>query len=67
MAPNLSSGDYKIVTLLEANPLAGISLTGPDFQDVYVGGSVTKARQSCVSIWNAGLTPSTVVGSQARW
>ncbi|KAI9458980.1 hypothetical protein HD554DRAFT_2177146 [Boletus coccyginus] len=42
MAPNLTSGDYKIVTLLETNPLAGISLTGPDFQDVYVGGPVTK-------------------------
>ncbi|KAF8127209.1 hypothetical protein EV363DRAFT_1346178 [Boletus edulis] len=40
MAPNLTSGTFNIVSLLDGNP-ASINLTLPGFQFVYLNGPVT--------------------------
>ncbi|KAG6373567.1 hypothetical protein JVT61DRAFT_6214 [Boletus reticuloceps] len=41
MAPNLTSGTFKIVSLIDGNPPASINLTLPGFQSVYLNGPVT--------------------------
>ena len=42
MAPNLHSGEFKIVSLVEGKPLAGVNFTLPGIQNVYLGAPVTK-------------------------
>ena len=42
MAPNLTSGNFRIVSLVEGNPLVGVSLILPGIQNVILGGPVTK-------------------------
>jgi len=67
MAPNLTSGNFRIVSLVEGNPLASVNHTRPGVQDVVLGGPVTKVSQYFVFIWNARLTLSAVVGNQERF
>ncbi|KAI9569982.1 hypothetical protein HD554DRAFT_2037680 [Boletus coccyginus] len=42
MAPNLTSGNFRIVSLEEGNPPAGVNFTLPGLQSVYLGAPVTK-------------------------
>ncbi|KAF8130798.1 hypothetical protein EV363DRAFT_221500 [Boletus edulis] len=41
MAPNLTPGTFKIVSLIDGNPPASVNLTDPGFQSVYLNGPVT--------------------------
>ncbi|KAF8130662.1 hypothetical protein EV363DRAFT_1166338 [Boletus edulis] len=41
MAPNLTPGTFKIVSLIDGNPPASVNLTAPGFQPVYLNGPVT--------------------------
>ncbi|KAG6372630.1 hypothetical protein JVT61DRAFT_7380 [Boletus reticuloceps] len=41
MAPNLTSGTFRVVSLIEGNPPASVNLTRPAFQSVYLNGPVT--------------------------
>ncbi|KAI9569983.1 hypothetical protein HD554DRAFT_2086122 [Boletus coccyginus] len=41
MAPNLTSGSFRIVSLVDGNPLASVNLTRPGVQNVILGGPVT--------------------------
>ena len=40
MAPNLTPGVFKIVSLIEGNPPVGVNLTLPGFQNVYLNAPV---------------------------
>jgi hypothetical protein len=66
MAPNLTPGVFKIVSLVEGHPPVGVNFTQPGFQDVYLNAPVTAVWWFLVSIQNAWLTSSAVVGSQER-
>ena len=67
MPENLTSGTFKIVSFLEGNPPTGVGHILPGFQYVYLNGGITTVWQLLVSIQNAKLTSSAVVGSQAIW
>ena len=49
MAPNLTPGTWKIVSLLEGNPPTSVNLILPGWQSVYLNGPVTTVWQFLVS------------------
>ena len=66
MAPNLTSGEFRIVSLIEGNPPVGVNRTKPASQDVHLNGPVRTVWQFLISVQNAMLTSSAVVGSEGR-
>ena len=66
MTPSLTFGELKIGSLVKGNTLVGVSRTKSAFQDVHLNGPVRTVSQVLVSIENARLCSSAVVGSQVR-
>ncbi|KAN0078220.1 hypothetical protein V8E55_010277 [Tylopilus felleus] len=57
MAPNLTPGTWKIVSLIEGNPPTSVNLTRPAWQNVYLNGPVTTwtIRQEGEKAYRLGL------------
>ena len=58
MAPNLTAGEFKIVSLIEGNPPVGVGFILPTVQNVHLNGSARTVWQFLVSIQNVTLTSS---------
>ena len=66
MAPNLTSGEFRIVSLIEGHPPVGVNHTRPAAQNVHLNGPVRTVWQFFVWIQDAMLTASAVVENQGR-
>ena len=56
MAPNLSPGYFKIVSLIDGHSAVGVNYTLPAFQRVHLGGPVTTVCQFLVFAQSVRLT-----------
>ena len=64
MPDNLTSGTFKIVSLIEGNPPVGVGPPYIGLQFVHLNGVDKDVWQSLVPTQNARLTSSTVVESR---
>jgi hypothetical protein len=68
MAPNLRPGTFRTVSRInERNPPVGVNQTRPGLQFVHLNAPVATVWHFLVSMQNARLTASAIVGSQGSW